>query len=132
MEISSPLCITSRLLPGCRIGEAEVSIEYAGATPDSRQRYHWHIDLSNGGGEFEGDKLCSGVGEGSLQEGLESLLCFLGAFASACNTKNWKRKDFENAQLFPPDLAKWATAHADEIAMMKTELEEHPDKLIVE
>lgn len=46
MEVLTPLCITSRLLPGVRIGDAEISIEYCGPpTKEGRQHYHWYIDL---------------------------------------------------------------------------------------
>lgn len=131
MEISSPLCITSRLLPGCRIGGAEISIEYLpgcwGKTLDKRQRYHWHIDLSNGSGEFQGSDLYSGAGGGTLQEGLESLLSFLGAFA-----EDLQSGDTVGARMFPAGLAQWAVENADAIVTMELELQEHPNKLIVE
>lgn len=137
MEICSPLCITSRLRPGCRIGGAEISIEYSSRLADmGRQRYHWYIDKrENLDGvkntqEFEDDELCSGSGGGSLQEGLESLLCFLGAFAEV-NYQNCN-PDSENVNLFPAGLADWAIENADGIETMELDLHENPGKLIVE
>jgi len=140
MEISSPLCITSRLLPGCRIGGAELSIKYCYGinARDDRQYYHWRIDIYNSPSlgllrEFKGDKLCSGVGGGTLQEGLESLLGFLSAFGEACEYQNQTgEQEVENAHLFPVGLAEWAIQNRDAITMMEVELQEHPDKLIVE
>jgi len=130
MKILDPLCITSRLLPGVRIGEAEISIEYAHRLSDYRQRYRWFIDLPNDGGEFQGDDLQSGVGEGSLQEGLTALLVFLGAFAESLLYCEGKEGD--NCHLFPAGLKDWAMANSDEIGMLAYELEESPEKFIVE
>lgn len=134
MQISSPLYITSRLLPGCGIGGAEISIEYSSRPAKGRQRYHWRIDLSNfePESEFEGDDLCSGVGGGSLQEGLESLLGFLGAFAEAIAYQERTGRKSENAGLFPAGLVEWASENADEIVMMELELQENPGELIKE
>lgn len=132
MEIRQPLCITSRLLPGVEIGEATISIKYAHVTSDGRQAYRWFIDNGNGHRQdFQGDKLCSGVGGGSLQEGLESLLSFLGAFAEAA----YGDKSFpslEDNSLFPAELANWAIDNMDEISSLEYELQERPGEFIVE
>lgn len=131
MEIHSPLCITSRLLPGVRIGEATISIEYGGIAPNFRQRYRWWIDLSDNGGEFKGNELSAMEGS-TLQEGLESLLGFLSAFAKAIAYQERSGRESENADLFPAGLADWATANADELSVLECELQEHPGELIVE
>lgn len=131
MEISSPLRITSRLLPGCRIGGAEISIEYSRLlNPRCNQRYHWFIDTQDG--EFEGNDLYSGAGGGCLQEGLESLLGFLGAFAEAHLYQNQTGRESENADFFPVELADWAMQNADKISMMELDLQENRKQLIVE
>ena len=130
MEISSPLCITSRLLPGCRIGDAELSIEYAYVTSDGRQCYCWYIDNADPEENWHSTDLQSGIGGGTLQEGLESLLSFLGAFAEA-NYQNCEQ-DSENANLFPVGLAEWAVQNQDAISEMELELQEHPNELIIE
>jgi hypothetical protein len=130
MEIRQPLCITSRLLPGAEIGGATISIEYAHRLSDYQQRFRWYIDGANETGlEFQSDELIAGAGTGSLQEGLESLLGFLGAFADAVG---FEGEEEENADLFPAGLADWATANADEISSLECELQEHPGELIVE
>ncbi len=144
MRIKPPLTITSRLKPGVKIGVGTISIEYACSSsgrpgkiihPNSRQVYRWFIDLplpqarwgvrSDNNGEFQGDDLVSGVGGGTLQEGLESLLGFLGAFAD-CDP------DSGESKLFPAGLTDWAVANADEFAVLEFELQEHPGEFIVE
>lgn len=122
MELLSPVRITPRLLPGVSVGGAWVSIEYAGATGDNRQRYRWFIDLD--GAEYHGDDLASGVGGGSLQEGLSSLLSFLGAFAEAHQYSESTGRTSDNEELFPAGLADWAVENSDELAMAGIELEE--------
>ena len=130
MEIKQPLCITSRLLPGVRIGKATISIEYAEPTL-GRQYYRWFIDLD--GQEFTGNELASGAGGGTLQEGLESLLCFLGAFAEACsNDYPDCGLESENTNLFPRGLAFWAVENQDAISTLECKLQEHPGELIIE
>lgn len=135
MQINSPLCITSRLLPGCRIGGATISIEYTHVTPAGRQAYRWFIDNGNGHRQdFQGEDLQSGVGGGTLQEGLESLLGYLGAFAEAIIFERRMNNgtETEGGHLFPKELADWAIANADEISIIGLELQEHPGELIIE
>ncbi|MCW4050798.1 MAG: hypothetical protein NWE89_13790 [Candidatus Bathyarchaeota archaeon] len=135
MEIREPLIITSRLAPGVKIGDATISIEYADITPDGRQAYRWFIDNGNGHRQdFRGEDLVSGVGGGSLQEGLKSLLGFLGAFAEAIayQERIYAGEPLENSDLFPVMLSEWATANADEISMLAYELEEKPGEFIIE
>lgn len=134
MEISSPLCITSRLLPGCRIRGADISIEYSHKLRNGRQVYCWYIDNADPKENYHSYDLESGVGGGSLQEGLESLLDYLRVFAVA---KTFEKRmgdgtETENGNLFPAGLAEWAVENADAIVAMRIELQEHPDKLIVE
>ena len=119
MQLQSPVLITSRLLPGVRVGGGTISITYSDREGEGgRTRYRWFVDLDNGS-EFTGDDLQSGCQGGSLQEGLVSLLSFLGAFAEA-----QRYPDSENADLFPSGLAEWATANSDEISMLESEIEE--------
>ena len=146
MEIKQPLCITSRLLPGVEIGGATISIEYAHVTLTGQQAYRWFIDniecpvmqagyygvKQNYRQDFQGDDLRSGVGGGSLQEGLASLFSFLGAFAEAHAYQDRVGQECENADLFPHGLKEWAVANADEISMLVCELEENPGEYIIE
>ena len=141
MKIKSPLCITSRLMPGVEIGGdtdsfGTISIEYAYVASDGRQRYRWFIDLHRPcEAALKGDKLASGVGGGTLQEGLESLLGFLGAFAEAVayQEKHGDQDSYnENVDLFSSELDDWAVANSGEITMLANELEEHPGEFIIE
>jgi hypothetical protein len=129
MLLSDPIVITSRLLPGVKVGDATVSIDYGGTTVDGRQQYLWYVDID--GQEFEGDDLASGVGGGSLQEGLSSLFSFLSAFAESVDYSARTGRDSENADLFPAGLADWASENSDELSMLSIELEE-TEGLIVE
>lgn len=131
MIINEPCVITSRLLPGVRVGQGEdageVSIEYAKRDGrDGRARYQWHIDIA--AGEFSGDDLQSGCGGGSLQEGLESLLSFLGAAAESCR---YKGMEGENANLFPQPVVEWACQNSDELGTLACELEEKRGEVLV-
>ena len=113
MIATSPIEITSRLLFGVRIGHTEISITYATLQgKEGRERYRYYID--GGDVSYTSDDLQSGCQGGNLQEGLESLLSFLGACAEGG----------ENADLFPPDVAEWAKSNSDEISMLAVELEE--------
>jgi len=131
MKIYPPLCITSRLLPGARIGEAEISIEYAHVTPTGQQCYHWFIDLKNSW-HCKNTDLHSAAGGGTLQEGLESLLGFLGAFAEAIQYEKRTGEKCEESDLFPVGLTDWAIANVEEITMLECTLMDKRDELIVE
>lgn len=123
MTISQPFCITSRLLLGVRIGDAELSISYSDSAGDSgRVRYCWHWDCE--GKHYYGNDLQSGCNGGNLREGIASLLSFLGAFAESWR---YRGSEGENADLFPADMATWAMANSDELGMLSFELEENPE-----
>lgn len=123
MKLHSPFIITSRLLPGLQIGGATVQLEFDGSTSDDRTRYRWTIDLPDGS-QHSGNDLKSGCGGGSLQEGFESLLAFLGASA-----ESWRYRgaDGENSDLFPQPVVEWAAQNSDEIGMAQLEIEETPE-----
>lgn len=122
MKISAPGIITPSLDVGLQVGEAFISIRYAGETTDNRQRYGCQIDLPDY--EFYGDDLLSGVGGGSLQQGLAALLALIGAFA-----EGWRygEEDGEYRDLFPAELAEWAMENEDELSSLQMELEERPN-----
>lgn len=122
MILHPPFIITPRLLPGVKIGTAFVSIEFAKETADGRTRYRYHIDTD--GFEHTGSDLKSGVGVGSLQSGMESLLSFLGAAAEAARYKMSTGQQSENYDLFPEQVVQWAYNHQDEIQMLEIEIEE--------
>lgn len=123
MQLTNPIIITSRLLPGVRIGDVEISLRYAGqAGRDGRTRYRYFID----GPDFEhsDNDLQSGCQGGGLQEGLESLLTFLGAAAESYGYRLRTQCQGENEDLFPAEVVQWAYQHNDEISMLALELEE--------
>jgi hypothetical protein len=105
-------------MAGLKIGDGWVSIEYAGGL-DRRQMYHYCIDLP--GFEYEATDLSSGCGGGTLQQGLESLLSFLGAFAES---RRYGNPESDNWNMFPEKLAEWATENADEIGILASDLGE--------
>ena len=129
LTVRAPCIITARLLPGLRIGNGSVSIEYGGITTDNRRQYMYHIDIP--GYSYSGGDLSSGVGGGSLQSGLSSLLSFLGAFAESiayCHGND----EGKHADLFPPKLREWAIQNSDEISMLEAEIGESETPIIEE
>lgn len=120
MEIKNPCIITPRLLPGLVVGEGFISIEYSKRTSiDGRTRYKYYIDLEDI--YYSDESLKSGCGGGSLQEGLESLLYFLTAFAES---RRYGKPESDNWTLFPDKLADWAMQNSDELSSLEIELEE--------
>ena len=127
MILSPPIIITSRLLPGVKVGSATISISYSPRPGDDtalgqRTRYRYYIDLPDY--EYAADDLQSGCGGGTLQSGLESLLAFL----SACGESyNYRGEEGENSDLFPLPLAQWCADHTDQLTLLQLELEETKD-----
>lgn len=139
MILHPPIEITARLLPGVRIGQAFLSIEYAAPAWDKefsgwRTRYRYHIDLPDGF-ECSSDDLKSGLGHHGLLQGLGDLLCFLEACGESYgwwlrHGRNGERG--ENQDLFPPQVAEWAYQNSDELALVRSEIEQAPKPLIEE
>lgn len=126
MNISSPCIITARLLPGIRIGDSFISIDYSKNEHEElhRCRYLYYIDGPNI--EYQGDDISSGCNH-SLQSGLASLLSFLGAAAESYAYDMRRGGDGtkgENSDLFPLPVVQWAHMNSDEISMYGLELEE--------
>lgn len=130
MKLTSPVIITARLLPGVRIGDAFVSITF-GKEREGRVQYLSYIDMADGK-EYEITDHYSGVGGGSLQEGLSSLLSFLTAAAEAYSHKMRTGHASDNIDIFPVWITKWAYQHSDEIDMLAFELEETPNLITEE
>lgn len=127
MKISAPCIITARLMAGVKVGDAFISIGYAGGgcERDGRVRYRWFIDI--GDNEYSGDDIRSGCQGGTLQSGLESLLAFLGASAESYAYDIRRGGDGfsgENSDLFPRLVVEWAYQNSDELSMLACELEE--------
>ena len=56
-----------------------------------------------------------------MQEGLTSLLSFLGA---AAESWRYKGADGENSDLFPQALVEWTSQNSDKLTMARLEIEE--------
>ena len=125
MRIESPGLISSRLLPSIVVGGATIGIEYNGSSPDGRTVYRWTIDLPDGS-EHSGTDLRSGVGGGSLQDGLESLLSFLAACGESVSYRERTGRGGDNADMFPPAVGQWAAGCADDLALAESEITESP------
>lgn len=121
MKLHDPIVITSRLLPGVRIGDAEVSIQYDRVSRDGRTVYGYFIDQP--GHTYIASDLRSGVGGGSLQYGLSQLLGFLSAAAEAYGYE-LRGGESDDGDMFPKAVTEWAYRYADEISMLQLEIEE--------
>jgi hypothetical protein len=121
IELKEPFFISSRLLPAVKVGDATISIEYAGNEPDGRVRYRYFIDFADGT-EHVGEDLRSGVRGGSLREGMESLLSFLEACSES--RRHGLDEPGENADLFPDNVGEWACQNDGEIASVRLWIEE--------
>lgn len=117
MKLNHPFIIAPNLEAGLEIGGAYITLQYGNRPhPEGRQRYEWTWFM--GDKEESGDDLASGVGGGTLQQGFDSLLSFLSAFASA------RDPDGENHDLFPQSMREWAEQNSDDIEVLQIELEE--------
>lgn len=132
MIVKAPFFITSRLEPGIKVGDAVLSIDFASESRvDGRAVYRVSIDFADGT-EFVDESLKSGVGGGSLREGMASYLAFLGAAVESSRYgRNWLDgpKGDGAADLFPKHVVEWADQHDSEIAAVQWEIEETKDCL---
>jgi len=127
MKLNQPFLISPRLLPGVKVGDAFISIEIERVTNSGRLVYRYYID--GPGFEHTGNDLKSGVGNGDLQSGMESLLSFLCAAAESYGYLGCKYSDDpdDNCSLFPEKVTEWAYQNSDEISSLQCELEERED-----
>lgn len=121
MILHPPFIIGSRLLPCLKIGNCEVSLEYASVTDEGRTRYRYYIDTEPG---YTDDDLKSGCQGGNLQEGFASLLSFLSACAEAGYYHQCTGRSSDNIDLFPNFICDWAMERKDEIDALGIELEQ--------
>lgn len=123
MKLHSPIRITPRLMAGVNIAGAWISIERDGETKDNRDRFRYAIDLPNY--EYEDNDTASGVGGGTLQHQLVSLLNFLSAAGESYRYNGGYGDEDSNAQLFPEEVSLWASENEDALCEMQSELEEN-------
>lgn len=120
MELHHPVIITPRLMPGLRIGDGFISIEFA-HTSGHRQHYRYFIDI--GETEYSEHDISTGCQHG-LQQALGSLCSFLSACAEGRQYTTRTGCESENGDLFPEHIGEWAEQNSDELSMLSVELEE--------
>lgn len=132
MKLSNPMLITSRLLPGFRIGDTLISIDYQGVGRDGRLRYRVIFDMGAEDKKLTKKKSITVNGFGSpnrqdrdslIIEQARAILSFLGAFAEASRYG----PDSDNWDLFPDSLRAWALNYSSEIELLGFELTENQD-----
>ena len=110
--------ITSRLMPGLRIGKAFISID-----PTERTDHHgkpiwdWYVDIA--GKEYQGADL---AGWDDAEGMLKSLTSFLSAAGEAYDYNPGMEAD-SSTNLFPEPVCIWAAASQDELSMCSYEEE---------
>lgn len=131
MRLNPPFIITARLLPGLKIGDGFVSLEYDGDA-GGRQRYRYHFDIP--AGSFSNNDLKSGARGGDLQAGFEFLLSFLSAAVESYRYRKltWTDDPDDNMHLFTREVVEWAYRYSDEIQMLELEISESKEQLIEE
>ena len=119
--LHQPFLITPRLMPGLKVADAFISIAYSKLPARRGVRYEYHIDIP--GHEYSNADLESGMGGGTLVDGMSNLLAFLGACAEA--VRHGKPDDPDsNASLFPYEVGQWAAQHSDDIDYARCEIED--------
>lgn len=126
MKLNKPFEISARLMPAVKVAGATISLECGRTNSDGRTIYKAFIDLPNGK-EFAVNDLKSGCQGGSLQEGMENLLSFLGAAAESYAYRMRTGYCGENEDLFESAIIEWAYQNQDEIYCLELELQEHKD-----
>ncbi len=125
MKLTAPFSIGSRLLPCLRVGGAEISLEMVGCR-GNRSVYRWFIDLD--GAEFSAADLEQPGHYASDaqadQAAFGALLAFLEACGEGLRYSESTGRESDNADLFPPAVAKWARANTDELGLLRLEIEE--------
>lgn len=121
MTLQSPFEISSRLMAALRVGDAYLSLGYGKATDDGRMEYEVWLDLPDRVFRIHG--LRSGVRRCGIQEGFESLLCFLGAAAESLQYERRTGRTGENTSLFAMDVVEWASTQSEAISALICEIE---------
>jgi len=136
MKLHEPFIIPPRLLPGVRVGKNSfISIEFNGLTNSGRTRYKYHIDCNSNSDDkkiihFTRNDLKSGCQGGSLVDGMESLLSFLGAAVDSYRHNRYQYSDDpdDNCSLFPKHIVEWAYQNVEEISYLLFEIEDKKEK----
>lgn len=95
------------------VGASTLTITASPPQSDGRVRYSYSI-LMRDGQKYENNDLQSGVMGGSVQDGLQSLLSFLGAAAESYEyTMRGNKSD--DADMFPQFVMEWSYLHSEEL-----------------
>jgi hypothetical protein len=133
MILKQPFIISARLLPALKIGNATLHLDNVTYGTENRDRAHFILDLPDGV-EYKDDQLQSGQGGFSrTQDAFATFLCFLDAAAeSYIYADNAYSTDSDaNMSLFPENVVQWAAENADELQMLRCDIEE-TDALLIE
>ncbi len=113
VDVEMPVVITPRGLPGVKLGNDYVSVEYTCAFA---QRFRWHVDLWDGTA-FMGLTPPSPVSRHlDLQAGLCSLLYCM----AMCGVKG--DPPIKTLMRFPYGVTRWACSHHPELMLTVNEL----------
>lgn len=113
--LTSPLIISSRLLPAIQIGGATLSIDFAGYSDDNRCMTRFYVDTPDGE-LYDGEGPSMGVGqEYDPRECLGSALVFL-----SYDGERWPHA--EDGFYYSGAVAAWASTHADDLSIAGMEL----------
>lgn len=132
MKIQAPCIITSRLLPGVRIGETEVSIDYDDWRPDDhfcgQYRMHYRVCIDSPTFNYESTDQASGCGRADrLQVALSACLNFLSSCGECVNYEKSTGRTIEKFDLYPSEVAEWCAANANTLRSLASEIEETPN-----
>lgn len=124
IELKQPMCITSRLFPGIRIGAtSEISIAVDRLKPDGRIQYRYWIDSldsNNTGCKYYARDIQTRKHD--YRSALSTLLSFMSAAAESYHYTLSGRKS-DNADLFPKDVMEWCYINHFDIQMAQLELD---------
>lgn len=137
MILHAPFFISSRLLPALKINDAVLSLESISERDfEGRQSAAFILDLPDGS-EYKDSSMQSGCQGfygmgGRMQDIFAGFMSFLDAAAeSYMYAENAYSNDSDsNMSMFPQNVVEWAAENADEIGILRIEIEETDEVLI--
>jgi hypothetical protein len=134
IKIAAPMIITSRLMPGIKIGTGSVSVELGGADVTGKLIASYAIDFKGEGSarplEYLGNDLRIAVIAGDTDAQLyrkaaKTLISHLGAEAERWAAGNGEQPD--DGWSFNAAVAEWAFTYATEIETLACEFDSVDD-----
>lgn len=123
MRINYPCIITPRLLPGIKIDDSFLSIEYNKTLESGRQSYTIYLDTPDF--EYSDGETQSGIFGGSLKEGLSTCLCFMCSCGESVKYGLRTGRSSDSSTIYPPHVASWCAENQNELTMLQCEIEEN-------